>query len=460
MGKLEGLESAIEHAVDPKLVIDRLVNQVKVLVPKADGVSLELADSDGYLTYVCAAGNLAPHVGTKLRIDGSLSGMAVTSHTTLLCCDIETDSRVDIEVCRRLGIASMVCVPLEVGSGLGGVLKIAASKVGVFDDDDIATMTKLADFVSAVVSSTTDLVNATSKLLSTPQEELERLSRTTQVRGGEQFEVGGPGAVVEFVANILTPGVVGDLAIRQRVERVLADSQFVVVYQPVFDLRSGRLCGVEALARFPGPLQRTPDVWFDEAHRVGLGVDLELALINAVLESIDQLPQGIFLAMNASPQVVGSFRLRAMLKDVDNSRLVVEMTEHAAVEDYGWLVRRLRELRSLGVRLAVDDAGAGFASFSHILKLAPDFIKLDRDLISSIDIDPVRRALAVALVAFARETGADIIAEGIENAGEMETLREMGVQFGQGFHLGYPGSIDDLYWGLRTSQVNSDEVVL
>jgi len=120
------------------------------------------------------------------------------------------------------------------------------------------------------------------------------------------------------------------------------------------------------------------------------------------------------------------------------SRMVIEITEHAQVDDYAALNEALALLREHKVRLAIDDAGAGFASLQHIIRLAPDFIKLDITLTRGIDEAPVRRALATALISFASEIGAAIIAEGIETRGEFDTLRALGVPFGQGFYLAPP----------------------
>jgi EAL domain-containing protein (putative c-di-GMP-specific phosphodiesterase class I) len=119
-------------------------------------------------------------------------------------------------------------------------------------------------------------------------------------------------------------------------------------------------------------------------------------------------------------------------------RVVLEVTEHAPVSDYGRLNGSLGALRARGVRLAIDDAGSGFSSLQHILRLAPDFIKLDMALTRDVDNDLARRALAAALISFAAEIGAVIVAEGIETRAELETLRELGVRFGQGYYLARP----------------------
>src|SRR5207302_1055710 len=121
--------------------------------------------------------------------------------------------------------------------------------------------------------------------------------------------------------------------------------------------------------------------------------------------------------------------------------LVIEITEHAPVEDYDGLNEALRSFRERGGRLAVDDAGAGFSSLRHILRLVPDFIKLDGALTRGIDTDRTRRALGAALISFASEIGVPIIAEGIETQAEVDALRALEVTCGQGFFLGEPGPL-------------------
>jgi EAL domain-containing protein (putative c-di-GMP-specific phosphodiesterase class I) len=117
---------------------------------------------------------------------------------------------------------------------------------------------------------------------------------------------------------------------------------------------------------------------------------------------------------------------------------VLELTEHVLVSDYEVLAAPLSRLRLSGVRLAVDDAGAGFASLQHILNLAPDIIKLDRALVREIHTDPARASLTSCLVLFADRIGATLVAEGIESEQERDALQDLGVGYGQGFHLGVP----------------------
>ena len=183
-----------------------------------------------------------------------------------------------------------------------------------------------------------------------------------------------------FVANVLDPEGARALADHAQIEQVLRGRKYKLVFQPIFNLCSGRVSAVEALARFGGP-RSTPDVWFAQAHRVGLGVELEVALVEAAVAELGRLPENSLMAVNAGPEALASGAITDALQGVDASRVVVELTEHAAVKDYPHLLECLRSCAG-GARLAIDDAGAGFASLMHILKLAPDFIKLDRELIS------------------------------------------------------------------------------
>jgi EAL domain-containing protein (putative c-di-GMP-specific phosphodiesterase class I) len=247
-----------------------------------------------------------------------------------------------------------------------------------------------------------------------------------------------------FIANVLHPGVVADIETAKQVEHLLAGRAFSMAYQPVVDVADGRVVFVEALARFDSEPYRSPDLWFRDAWQSGLGAELELAAVEAALADLDRLPDGARLAVNLSPPVVTRPRLRHLLGSADPSRVVIELTEHAAIDDYPRVRNTLASLRDLGVRLAVDDTGAGFASLSHIIKLAPDLIKLDYELIHGIASDPVRRSLATAIVGFAADIGSDIVAEGIETADELDVVRTLGIRYGQGYLLGRPGSLDGI----------------
>jgi len=230
---------------------------------------------------------------------------------------------------------------------------------------------------------------------------------------------------------------------RQKVIRVtLANQEFESVFQPIVELGSGGVVGAEALTRFETTPKRPPDVWFAEAREVGLGVELEMAALRSSLSQLGRLPAGLYLSLNASPDTMMSEEFRDALRGAPAERVVLELTEHESVEDYELLETTVNSLRSQGVRLAVDDAGAGFSSFRHILKLRPDIIKLDVALTRGIDGDPARRALGSAMLTFGLDAyNAAIVAEGIETEAEFKTLRGLGCRFGQGYYLGRPGRL-------------------
>jgi EAL domain-containing protein (putative c-di-GMP-specific phosphodiesterase class I)/AmiR/NasT family two-component response regulator len=227
---------------------------------------------------------------------------------------------------------------------------------------------------------------------------------------------------------------------RSRVQQLLDDQDITMVFQPIVDLLTSRVVGVEALARFSAQPQRRPDEWFAEAAAVGLAIDLELLAVNAAVAQCDQLPDNTYLSVNVSPQTALDPRLTELLRP-RAARIVLELTEHTPVDQYDHLLAALAELRAAGMRIAVDDAGSGYASLQHILRLSPDIIKLDIELIRSINTDPARQSLAAALVQFGDKIGATITAEGIETDDELHTLRRLHVPFGQGYHLGRPGHL-------------------
>jgi EAL domain-containing protein (putative c-di-GMP-specific phosphodiesterase class I)/CheY-like chemotaxis protein len=228
---------------------------------------------------------------------------------------------------------------------------------------------------------------------------------------------------------------------RQRVERVLGGDGLRLVFQPVFDLQTGVVVGAEALSRFDPDDGMTPDRWFDSAWRVGLGLELELAAVRAALDHLEGIPEDLYLSVNVSPGTAISPRLVELAERFAAHRIVLEITEHARVADYEALNDTLQGLRRNGLRLAVDDAGAGFASLRHILRLGPDLIKLDRSITAGIDSESASRALASALTSFAAEIGASMTAEGIETESELKALRAMGVPHGQGYFLARPGPL-------------------
>jgi EAL domain-containing protein (putative c-di-GMP-specific phosphodiesterase class I) len=229
-----------------------------------------------------------------------------------------------------------------------------------------------------------------------------------------------------------------------RIRHALEGGILSMAFQPILNIEDHVLAGLEALARFDTTPPRPPDVWFEEAGRVDLQEPLELMAAALSLAHLDLLPQGAFLSINVSPATILSPVFRDALGDHAMERVVLEVTEHAPVADYQILQQALHWFRAKGGRLAVDDAGAGFASLRHILSLEPDFIKIDISLTRDIHKDDARRALARALISFAKEIGATIIAEGIETDLERDALRTSGVRYGQGYLLGRPAPLNTM----------------
>ena len=225
---------------------------------------------------------------------------------------------------------------------------------------------------------------------------------------------------------------------RARIRRVLDHGGLDIVFQPIVALDSRDTVGYEALSRFAGEPHRGPEVWFAEAHEVGLGPELELAAIRLACERSHTIPPGLFMAVNVSPVTAERPELLTLLAACEVNEVVLEVTEHAQVEDYRRFRVAIARVRALGARLAVDDAGAGFSSLRHILELDAELIKLDGSLTRHLEDDPRRRSLASALIEFGRESGASVLAEHIESELQLIELRRLGVTYGQGYHLGRP----------------------
>jgi EAL domain-containing protein (putative c-di-GMP-specific phosphodiesterase class I) len=245
--------------------------------------------------------------------------------------------------------------------------------------------------------------------------------------------------LLDLLAGILAELDVADAraaaleSVRQRTTGAISGHGRTLVLQPIVDVLTGVADGVEALARFDSP--QPPDQWFAQAEPVGLRLPLELAAARSALEALDRPGHAGYLSLNLSAEAILSEDFAALVAATDPRRLVIEITEHQAVEDYDALTRALCRPRSAGVRLAVDDAGAGYASFKHILALRPDFIKIDLSLVRDIHLDEVRQVLVALLVTFAGSVDAVLVAEGVEQQAELDTLVELGVRYMQGFFL-------------------------
>ena len=248
---------------------------------------------------------------------------------------------------------------------------------------------------------------------------------------------------VAGVSGALAGPAVADLteisAVRGRITDVITAGAFRPVFQPIVDLVTGEHAGYEALTRFASGT--APDLVFADARTAGLEADLELATLAAAISAARALPEGAWLSLNVSPNLVTRDGwLAGLLRRADRS-VVLEVTEHVSVEDYAVLRAAISRLRPR-VRIAVDDAGAGVANFSHIVELRPAYVKLDISLVRGIDADRTRKAMIVGLLHFASESASQTIAEGVETQAELATLRRLGVPLAQGYLLGRPAPVE------------------
>lgn len=233
--------------------------------------------------------------------------------------------------------------------------------------------------------------------------------------------------------------------LHERVSSVINETRLNMALQPIINVHTGRLVGVEALARFTDG--GAPDIWFENAGKVGLRPELEMLAVECAIARLPELPGDVTMSINVCPEVVLDPRLSAMLldSDLELSRIMIEITEHIRIEEYGQVEATLQVLREAGASLAVDDTGAGYASLSHVLRLRPDNIKLDRSITAGVDSDRARRTLITALVLLAIDIGATVTAEGIETAAELEAVATLGVDHGQGYLVGRP-TVDITAW--------------
>lgn len=225
-----------------------------------------------------------------------------------------------------------------------------------------------------------------------------------------------------------------DEALRAELRDVIDNARFMTFVQPIVNLVTGERVGYEALTRFDDGAR--PDLRIADAHAVGLGMQLEEACAVKALASMRDIDTDLWLAINFSPVAVVGGSVERVLASPQR-HLVVEITEHSVIDNYDQL--RLAMSQHPDVDVSIDDAGAGFASLRHILELAPAFVKLDIGMVRDVDSDPSRAAMVAGMCHFASVTGTRLVAEGIETAQEAATLRELGVELGQGYFFEPPG---------------------
>jgi EAL domain-containing protein (putative c-di-GMP-specific phosphodiesterase class I) len=244
---------------------------------------------------------------------------------------------------------------------------------------------------------------------------------------------------------IIEPGVqerARNAEIETRLRPVIDDGGPVVLLQPIVDLATRRRVGTEALSRFPQQWHLPPDRCFADADLIGERERLELLALERAGEYLDRVSG--YVAMNVSPATLFTRDCLEFLDRLPLDRVVLELSEHEPIEDYDSLKAVLAPLRARGMRLAIDDVGAGFSSLRHIVVTAPDVIKLDRSIVTGLTDDPVLAVVVHSLVDLARATGAQVVAEGVETEEDAVTLARLGAGLGQGWHFGRATPADQL----------------
>ena len=434
MPNRQPLHEAIRVAADPLAVLQRIVQQTITLLPQVDGASLEVRREADLLEYVAAAGTLASHIGLQLPVQGSFSGLSLRTGRVEICHDALSDPRVDRAGVLATGVRSMLCVPLSDQPESVAVLKVSSTRPNAFTEADAERLRVLAHFLDVTVSAASALATVTARVLA----DLDRIDTAEQ--GGLDWQQ----ATAHFVASVITPGLADRVDLLERVRTVLAEEALDIVFQPIVDLKSERMVACEALSRFRSPEGEPPDWWFAAADRVDLAAELELLAMRRALALMPRVPAHLHVSVNAGPRTLLHPQFTALVRAADLSRLVLELTEHDSVPDYGALLSVLEPLRAEGMRLSVDDTGSGYAGLTHIHQLKPDVIKLDRSLITGVHADPVRRALATAMASFATAIGVEVIAEGLEDQDDVECLRGLGIHQAQGFLFWRPMPLAEL----------------
>ncbi|MEE6177233.1 sensor domain-containing phosphodiesterase [Mycobacterium sp. 050134] len=419
---MESLVRALAASMDPTSLMGRIAEQACAFMQKADGAAVTLlrASDNAYVT-VSGHGVLANTPGFVEPKRTSIQGLAAREKTPKLINDAWVDQRLSARVRamnKQWGTRSWAAIPLMYNDDAIGSLMLAARATGAFTDTDVDAMLDISEFVSALIGAQSQLSALLTHAISDSDDRGQRA------------------LTARFIASVMLPEAVETEGLRHRLDELLEQPNALsAVYQPIVHLASGKTIGYEGLMRAPASSELTPTQWFSVARRLGRGIELEHAALRTVLSAAGDIPSDCPLAANLSPSAALEPTIQDLLTAQDR-QLVVEITEHEPFPDH--LGAGLRHLRDRGIRVAVDDAGAGYASFTQLLRLHPDMIKIDGELIAGIDDDPAKRALVTALNALASELHAKLVAEAVETPSQLQTLIRLGIECGQGFHLGQP----------------------
>ena len=275
-----------------------------------------------------------------------------------------------------------------------------------------------------------------------PDLEVHVVLRGTSGAASELAESAGADLVVYLEGDPADRQDAHAAAVASRVERALAGDGVYSVYQPIVNLRTGRVVGVEALARFRDGAGVSPMARLSEAQEIGMRRDLELAAIRAAVGSAELLPPAWFLSVNASPATLAWSRFE---EERDDWPLAQMWFEVSLRDDPAVWFERLGDLwaaSDVRPQMALDDTGATSASLKTVHQLELDVVKIAPELVRGVDHKPDQQALVSTIGVFAKEVGAVLLAEGVESQAEADTLESIGVRLAQGYLFGAPDELD------------------
>ncbi len=235
----------------------------------------------------------------------------------------------------------------------------------------------------------------------------------------------------------------------EELRQIIYKKQITTVYQPIYNLLDDTLYGYEALSRGPaGSYFESPDMIFLYASKGELLMSAEETCLYQAVRNARCLNNGNLLFINITPTLIPSLindNFKTFLQEagLNNQHIVLELTEKFAIPDHGLYQRILVNTKGKGYKIALDDVGIGYSTLERISEITPDYLKFDRSLVRDINKNLVRQELAKSFVEFAKKINAIIIAEGIENKEELDFIKSIGINYGQGFLLGCPKSYFD-----------------
>ena len=374
-------------------LLPRLLETVRTNLGMEVGFISKFADGHRAFLYVSSDNwQLAPEPGSSDPLEESTCIRVVRQGAPNLIPNAQTHPSVsDLPVVGELGIKSLASVPIPFGRDqvFGTLCCYSSNETKELDERDIGFMSVIADLIGA----------------SLPEEQ----------------------RVDDHIAYR-----------REYIRDVMKSGGLQMVWQPIVDTTTGALVGVGSLARFQTDPYRPPNEWFHEAVELGIGTELEKSAFAKGMSIKKQLPRDAYVGCNLSGATFLEPTFQEFLRQQDLEQVVLEITEHDIIADYGELASTLTEFRDRGMRLAIDDFGAGYAGFRHIVELHPDIVKLDMSLVRGIDSSPTTQSVVKALVGFAKEQNTTLVAEGVETQAELDMLESLGIRRVQGYFFHKP----------------------